>query len=335
MWLFFVSLLIFISDCLILDKISVEDTGLINIRLKTGQLLIGNHKTIKKFKNNDIFETIYVYEFLGLPFAEPPLNEKRYQFPYDMPNIFPGNVYNATYARPSCIQILDLTVNWSEIWNPPGEISEDCLYMNIWVPVIKDQDLIFRQESNKENVKYLPNGFLDMNSEKATLYWFYGGSYYGGSASLSLYNGTVMAAVENVIVASSNYRLGPLGFLYLNTSEAPGNAGLADSVKSIQWYRDYYMEQFGGSNRKVCLFGESAGAFSLEALLASEKNNLFNRIVMQSASAHLDLSYTKPENSLLLAKYFANLVGCNKTESKGMCVYKFLDRKLQKLIFYF
>ncbi len=306
------------SDCLIMDRISVEETGTINIRLKSGQLLIGNHRTVKEFEKNDaLFDIVYVYEFLGLPFAQPPLDEKRYQFPHDLPNIFPGDVYDATYARPSCIQELDLTLDWSQVWNPPGEISEDCLYMNIWVPVTKNQDAFLRQESYKPSVEYVPNGFGGENSDKATLYWFYGGSYYGGSASLSLYNGTVLAALENLIVASSNYRLGPLGFLYLNSSEAPGNAGLADSVKSIEWYRDYYLELFGGSDKKVCLFGESAGAFSLEALLVSEKNHLFSRIVMQSASAHLDLAYTKPEDSLLLGKYFANKVGCNSTDSNG------------------
>lgn len=118
----------------------------------------------------------------------------------------------------------DTTLEETEIWNPPGNISEDCLYMNIWVPVTKAQDHILSQESSGQT--YIEDGFLKDNSNKATIFWVYGGSWNSGSASLKLYDGALMAGLENVIVASANYRLGPFGFLYLNRTEAPGNAAL-------------------------------------------------------------------------------------------------------------
>ena len=75
---------------------------------------------------------------------------------------------------------------------------------------------------------------------KATLFWMYGGSFSSGTASVELYDGAFLAGYERTIVVSANYRLGPLGFLYLNRSEAPGNAGLADQVLAMEWYVDMF-----------------------------------------------------------------------------------------------
>ena len=163
---------------------------------------------------------------IGLPYAQVPINEKRFQFAFSLNSIFPGPTYNATYARASCMQLPDTTLKAVEVWNPPGEVSEDCLYMNIWVPVTKDQDNILLRESGQSEVKHVEDGFAKENLNKATLFWIYGGSWNSGSSSLELSDGTGMAGLENVIVASTNYRLGPFGFLYLNRTEAPGNAAL-------------------------------------------------------------------------------------------------------------
>lgn len=77
------------------------------------------------------------------------------------------------------------------------------------------------------------------------------------------------------------------------------------------------MDFIGGSNRKICLFGESAGAMAAHDLLISEKNYLFDRIILQSASTYSDLTYREPEDAFRLSKDFANQVGClpNNTNS--------------------
>ena len=79
---------------------------------------------------------------------------------------------------------------------------------------------------------------------------------------------------------------------------------LSDNVKALEWYHDYYLDLFGGSRKKISLFGESAGAMSIHYLLISEKNYLFNRVLLQSSSAYLDLAYRTPEDSYMLSKVY-------------------------------
>lgn len=207
------------------------------------------------------------------------------------------------------------------MWNAPGEISEDCLYFNLWVPVSQEQDdLLFKHETmtsirNTANLKYKANGFKDKSSTlKTSLIWFYGGSFSSGTSSLAIYNGTVLAAFENIIVMTPNYRVGPFGFLYLNNSAAPGNAAIADQIMAIEWYKTQYLDFFGGLTSSICLFGESAGAMSLHHLMLTEKRDLFNRVILQSSSSYSDLTYRSPSETYQVWLSFAEKVGCLKIE---------------------
>ncbi len=103
-----------------------------------------------------------------------------------------------------------------------------------------------------------------------------------GSSNEEIYDGNVLASSENVIVASMNYRLGVYGFLYLNNSKVPGNLALVDQLLAVEWYKEKYLNYFGGLVNNVCLFGESAGAETLNSLIQSKKRNLFNRAIFQS-----------------------------------------------------
>jgi len=107
------------------------------------------------------------------------------------------------------------------IWNPNTPVSEDCLYLNVWVPGEMAQ------------------------SPRHVLFWIYGGGFYSGSSSLDIYNGATLAAETNSIVVSTQYRVGPLGFLYLGTEDAPGNQGLLDQNMAIQWVHENILA-FGG-----------------------------------------------------------------------------------------
>ena len=248
------------------------------IRLESGEVLIGNRKIVRIKGSNNIITKNIVYEFLGLPFGEIPIREKRYQFAIRLNKLFDNNptqhqsngnenkmIYNATYYRPSCMQEYDLTFGsdfyGSMMWNPPYNRSEDCLYFNIWIPVSLEQDeLIYINESSKyksniNDINYIKNAFLfdtkkDTNyiinddEKKSTLFWIYGGSFNSGSSNLKITDGTLLSTLENVIVITSNYRVGPFGFLYLNNSKVPGNAGLSDQIMAIEWYRDKYMNLF-------------------------------------------------------------------------------------------
>lgn len=240
------------------SKVNVkkETSSQLAIRLKNGQIVRANKLLLTEYHNDRFFNEYIVYEFLSVPFAQAPLNEKRFQFPFKLDKLLPSDLYESTFFRDSCMQELDATYpgfSGSEMWNAPGGISEDCLYMNIWVPVKKEQDKLLSQESEKQNPDYLINGFSLNSEDKATLFWVYGGSFSSGSANLYVYDGATLAGLENVIVVSPNYRLGPFGFLYLNSEKAPGNAGLADIALALEWYRDNYLEFFGGSFNKICL----------------------------------------------------------------------------------
>jgi carboxylesterase type B len=237
-----------------LSSMKKETLSTIQIRLRNGQILKGNRNLITETQNEQ--NQYIVYEFLSVPFAQAPLNEKRFQFPFKLDTLLTNDLYDATKFKDSCVQELDTTFpgfSGSEMWNAPGGISEDCLYMNIWVPVKKDQDQLLKTESSKSYPEYISNGFSLNSEDKATLFWIYGGSFSSGSVNLNVYDGNLLAGLENVILVSPNYRLGPFGFLYLNSEKAPGNAGLADITLALEWFRNNYLEFFGGSLNKICL----------------------------------------------------------------------------------
>lgn len=114
-------------------------------------------------------------------------------------------------------------------------MSEDCLYLNIYVP-----------------------GRIDSSKRLPVMIWIYGGGFWSGCASLDVYDGKILASEEDVIIVSMNYRVSTFGFLYLAKEEAPGNMGLWDQLLAIKWTHKHIAE-FGGDPEKITLFGESAG----------------------------------------------------------------------------
>lgn len=327
-----------------LDSIKVElSDKKIKIKLVNGQIVFANRKLIKQISGTQqIIKKSLVYEFLGVPFAQPPLGDKRFQFPHNLTNALPTNVYDATSFRDSCMQELDTSLGefpGATMWNAPDKVSEDCLYMNLWVSVTFEQDKRFREESEKNlysDMDYL--GFSKYNTnfrQLTSLFWIYGGSFSSGSANLKVYDGTIMAGLEDIVVITANYRTGPFGFLYLNNEGAPGNAGLADQILAIQWFKEYYLPLFGEPNTSnMVLFGESAGAMSIHDLLLSEKSYLFSRAILQSSSSYSDLTYRKPSEALKVSLRLAELVGCNESSSltSGAAAdYPFAEKSIIKI----
>ena len=103
------------------------------------------------------------------------------------------------------------------------------------------------------------------------MFFVHGGGFAGGT-QLQM-DGARLLDVGDVVIVSISYRLGPLGFMCLETDEAAGNMGLLDMVLALEWVRDN-IAHFGGDPGKVTIFGESAGAAAIGHLLLSNMDGL-------------------------------------------------------------
>jgi para-nitrobenzyl esterase len=194
--------------------------------------------------------------FKGLPFAAPPIGSLRWQAP-QTPAAWSG-VRPANRFAPICMQYGSYPED-----APPEPMSEDCLYLNVWVPAHAPDDRL------------------------PVMVWIYGGGLMNGSASTPLYAGDRLAR-KGVIVVTANYRLGALGFLAhpeLSNESAQhvsGNYGLLDQLAALRWVQRN-IGAFGGDPARVTAFGQSSGSISISALVASPlARGLFQRAIGES-----------------------------------------------------
>ena len=184
-----------------------------------------------------------VRRFAGVPFAAPPVADLRWREPQP-PHRWKG-VLQATRFGARCMQ---LPIFSDMVFRSNG-MGEDCLYLNVWTPA-------------RPAPQRLP-----------VLVYFYGGGFVSGDGSELRYDGASLAR-HGIVVVTVNYRLGVFGFLAHPelTRESPhhasGNYGLLDQAAALRWVRDN-IASFGGDPRHVTIAGESAGAASVSAQMAS------------------------------------------------------------------
>lgn len=229
-----------------------------------------------------------VSAFLGIPFAEPPVGPRRF-LPPEPKRPWLG-VLDATAFQSVCYQYVDTLYpgfEGTEMWNPNRELSEDCLYLNVWTPYPRPA------------------------SPTPVLIWIYGGGFYSGASSLDVYDGRFLAQAEGTVLVSMNYRVGAFGFLALPGSrEAPGNMGLLDQRLALHWVQEN-VAAFGGDPMSVTLFGESAGAASVGMhLLSPPSRGLFHRAMMQSGAPNGPWATVGVGEARRRATLLARLVGC-------------------------
>ncbi|XP_063980243.1 acetylcholinesterase-like [Diachasmimorpha longicaudata] len=249
-----------------------------------------------------------VHVYLGIPFAKPPIGPLRFRKPLP---IEPWHgILNATSQPNSCFQEryeYFSGFEGEEMWNPNTNVSEDCLYLNIWVP----QKLRLRH-------KEAPGGGGMEKKGMPLLVWIYGGGYMSGTATLDVYDANFMAASSNVIIASMQYRVGAFGFLYLNkhfgnSEEAPGNMGLWDQAMALKWLKDN-AKAFGGDPDAITIFGESAGGGSVSLhLLSPVTRGLVRRGILQSGTLNAPWSFMTGEKANEVARVLVDDCGCNST----------------------
>ena len=219
------------------------------------------------------------YAFLGLPYAAPPVGRLRWR-PPQAPAGWRG-VRDGTQFAPSCPQAPSLSA-------PPPPFSEDCLYLNIYTPALRDSH----------------------RSHRPVLVWIHGGGFAedGGRN----YDGSKLAA-DGAIVVTINYRLGALGFLaHPALASRPGgpagNYGLMDQQAALRWVR-HNIAEFGGNPNDVTIAGQSAGGLSVLAQLVSHgARGLFERAIVQSGA--FALTQQPLAQAEAFGETFATAVGC-------------------------
>ncbi|XP_076025198.1 neuroligin-2b [Genypterus blacodes] len=270
----------------------------------------GKVRGIRKELNNEILGP--VEQFLGVPYATAPIGERRFQ-PPEAPGSW-QDIRNATQFAPVCPQNVHgvlpeimlpvwFTDNLDAAATYVQNQSEDCLYLNIYVPT-EDGPLTKKQDESTMN-RPRDEDIRDRR-KKPVMLFIHGGSYMEGSGNL--FDGSVLAAYGNVVVVTMNYRLGVLGFLSTGDQSAKGNYGLLDQIQALRWLNEN-IGQFGGDPERITIFGSGAGAACVNLLLLSHHSeSLFHRAIAQSGTAIS--SWSVNYRPLLYTNILAKKVGC-------------------------
>ncbi|KAL4709654.1 hypothetical protein ACJJTC_007385 [Scirpophaga incertulas] len=238
------------------------------------------------------------YSFKGIPYATPPLGSLRFQAP--QPAQPWEGVRQATKHGPVCPHV-DFLTNQTV----PG--SEDCLYLNVYTPILKPVALL------------------------AVMVFIHGGAFKSGSGN-SDYYGPDFLINHDIVLVTLNYRLDALGFLCLDTEEVPGNAGMKDQVLALKWVKEN-IQQFGGDPNNVTIFGESAGGTSCALhVLSPLSKGLFRRSIAMSGVPSCD--WAIPFESRRRAFILGKQLGIDTNDPKELLEFlqkvpvdKLLDKK--------
>lgn len=229
--------------------------------------------------------------YLGIPFAAPPVGNLRWQ-PPQPPASWKG-VRHATAFSHACWQTPYPANSIYQATLPP--LSEDCLYLNIWTPA-------------KSSEARLP-----------VMVWIHGGGFTRGSATTEAYDGDNLAR-KGVVVVTINYRLGVFGFFAHpaltreSAHHASSNYALLDQIAALEWVKEN-IEAFGGDAGCVTIFGESAGSWAVNSLMASPlAKGLFHRAIGESGGSFAPMkTLAAAEKS---GEQLAAALGATKTEDK-------------------
>ncbi|KAL1635956.1 hypothetical protein SLS58_010007 [Diplodia intermedia] len=169
------------------------------------------------------------------------------------------------------------------------------------------------------------------------MFWIHGGAFVGGTGSDSTFDGGNMASRGDVVVVTINYRLSTLGFLALDGGELNGNYGLADQITALDWVHAH-ISDFGGDPDRITIFGQSAGAASVRALLASPKAiGKFRAAIPQSNLAGSNYGttysqyYTIEQEVAVAANPILNETGCITASNRTGCLRSYDACRLVRL----
>jgi len=213
--------------------------------------------------------------WLGIPYAQPPVGDLRWKAPLRaLPWEGRKEMLGYGVRCPQLPGIANIDVDRAYVG------VEDCLRLNVWAPT------------------YHKDGVPTADEALPVMFWIHGGGNSvgsGGSDLVQIYDGSMMATEQKVIVVSVNYRLGPMGWFFhdalRDTSDTPedasGNYGTLDLISALGWVQEN-IAVFGGNPANVTIYGESAGGYNVLSLMASPlAKGLFHRAIVQSGGLNI------------------------------------------------
>ena len=230
-----------------------------------------------------------VWVYRGIPFAAPPVGDLRWRPP--QPADQWDEVRDANVAAPACVQTRIPTGIGSFYDAGVDEVSEDCLYLNVW-------------------------SGARPGARAPVLVWIHGGALTIGNGADVSYDGTALAQ-RGAVVVTINYRLGALGYLAhpLLSGEsdhgASGNYGTLDQVAALDWVQRN-IASFGGNPDRVAIFGESAGSWSVNHMMATPlAHGLFQAAIGESGGGFGASGHARPKADAEMAgrRFVETLVG--------------------------
>ena len=233
--------------------------------------------------------------FRGVPYAKAPVGDLRFKAP-QAPEAWNG-VRKALEFGPICpqIEIKDGFYGKEFYTDPKYPLpaqSEDCLYLNIWAP-------------EKKSAEGYPVAM-----------WIHGGAFDHGFSSEMEFDGA-QYAMRDTILVSINYRVGVFGFMALedlrreDPNRSVGNYGILDQIMALRWIRKN-IEKFGGDPERITVFGQSAGAMSVQTLISSPlTRGMIHSAIIQSGGGYANplIRDVTPEAAYLTGRKIMDLLG--------------------------
>ena len=274
-WLLLALLAFVNTEVFAQDEGEEEDDGTVEVEAPAGTI-------IGKMAES---EDPRYYQFLGIPYAEPPTEKNRFLDP--IPIGQSQEPINATEYGNKCPQFAKPVGEHGEIVG-----DEDCLYLNVYTPKLPRQ--VARGRATP------PSSLLPV------VFVIHGGGFIFGNGEI-----TPTAIVkEDIVVVSLNYRLGPYGFFSMGTPLAAGNLGLKDQLEALNWVNRNIVA-FGGDPNKVTLVGGKAGAISATLhQLSPQGAGLFRGIVAQSGVPLSHMQNLRHSRALSSSARLAQKMGC-------------------------
>lgn len=287
-----------------LARPSIETFYAVSSKAEETEVMTLENGDVKGVYNSD--KSVKVYA--GIPYAKAPVGELRWREPQDVDNWVGVKQCNKFAPRAMQVDGNAVVDGLVEIYGqkmyvpnfimePRQNMSEDCLYLNIWRPNNDKKDL-------------------------PILVYIHGGSLTGGSGADKQFNGEEMAKLD-VIFISIQYRLGVFGYFAHpelqneSANHTTGNYGLLDQIKALEWINDN-AEYFGGDKTNITIAGESAGSSSVSALCSSPlASGLFKRAIGESSSLVVKQAphtYRKMDDALQMGKDIMKEYDCKKIE---------------------